>query len=172
MLSQSSRQEVLRKIGAKVGYPVDEEKLIPATRQAITNLATVQRHLFVITELLRGENSRVERSFVLRASSRMGLDSEKSERKALADEIGKLQLEVDAKVSDLAGQVTAEDTARLSGLPPPDYKGKPQLVEFKCPSCGAALPLPTGRFSTCKYCNSTFTLQDVSTQLKSMIQGI
>ena len=149
-----------------------EEHRTPPMRQAITNLATVQRHLFVVTELLRGENSRVERSVVLKAASKLGMDSERSERAALKDEIGKLQAEVDAMVSELADQIVAGENARMSGSPPPEIKGKLELVELKCASCGAALPLPTGRFTTCKYCNATFTVQDVSSQLKAMIQGI
>jgi hypothetical protein len=172
MLSQSSRQEILRKISARVGYPVGEERLTPSTRQAITNLATVQRHLFVVTEILRGENSRIERSAVLRFASRVGRDSEKAERAALTGEISKLQDEIDSKVSDLSNQVIAEDNARMSGTPPPEYKGALELVELKCPSCGAGLPLPTSRFITCQYCKGTFTIQDVSSQLRSMIQGI
>jgi len=172
MLSKSSRLEIVRKIDVKIGYPVREEHLTPATRQAITNLATVQRHLFVIMELLRGENRRMEGSAVLRVSAKMGMDSEKKERAALADELGKLQTEIDSKVSDLAAQVVAEENARLTGVPPPLHEGKLELVEFKCPSCGAPLPLPTGRLTTCKYCNATLAFQDVSTQLKSMIQGI
>jgi len=172
MLSKSSRQEIVRKIDVRIGYPVREEHLTPSTRQAITNLATVQRHLFVIMELLRGESRRVEGSAVLRTAAKMGMDSEKKERAVLADEIVKLQAEIDAKVSDLAAQVVAEENARLTGVPPPLYGGKLELVDFKCPSCGAQLPLPTGRMITCKYCNSTFTLQDISSQLKSMIKGI
>jgi hypothetical protein len=172
MLSQSSRQEILRKIASKTGYTVNEANLTPPTRQAITNLATVQRHLFVVTEILRGENSRMEGSFLLRAASRVGMDSEKSERKSLGDEINSLQAEIDAKVSELAGQVTAEDSARQAGTAPPEYKVRLELVELKCPQCGATLPLPTGRFTTCQYCKAAFTIEDVSSQLKSMIQGI
>lgn len=172
MLSKSSRHEIIRKLDCKVGYPVREEHLTPPIRQAITNLATVQRHLFVVTEVLRGENSRMEGSVILRAASKFGMDSERSERSALADEVTKLQAEVETKISELAAQIVAEEDARLSGTRPPEYKGKLELEEFKCPSCGAKLPLPTGRFTTCKYCNATFTIRDVSSQLKSMIQGI
>ena len=172
MLSRLSRQEILRKIDYRIGYPVREEHLTPSLRQAITNLATGQRHLFVDTEILRGENSRMERSVVLQAATKQGMDSDKTERAALKDEIGKLQADIDAKVSDLANQIVAEENARISGSPLPEYKGKPELVELKCPSCGAALPLPTGRFTTCKYCGASLTIQDVSSQLKTMIQGI
>ena len=172
MLSKSSREEIVRKIDIKIGYPLREEHLTPATRQAITNLATVQRHLFVILEILRGESRRVEGSVVLRATSRLGMDSEKKERAALAEESGKLQAEIDAKVAELATRVVAEDNARLTGVPPPRFETKLEPAEFKCPSCGAQLPLPTGGFVTCKYCNGNFTIQDVSPQLKSMIQGI
>jgi hypothetical protein len=172
LLSQTSRQEILRRINAKTGYQVVEDNLTPATRQAITNLATVQRHLFVITELLRGENSRIERSFLLRTAVKMGKDSEKTERAAQTAEIDKLQSEIDTKASDLATQILAEENARKIGQPPPEYTGSLELVQLKCPSCGATLPLPTGRFTACQYCNATLTLQDVSSQLKSMIQNI
>jgi len=172
MLSKSSRSEIIRKIDNDVGYPVSEERLVPSTRQAITNLATVQRHLSVVTEVLRGENGRMEESVTLRVASRLGMDSERSERAALADEVAKLQAEIDAKVSELATQVLAEESARLSGTRPPERSGKFELEDLKCPSCGAQLPLPTGRFTTCKYCSGVFTIHDVSSQLKSIIQGI
>jgi hypothetical protein len=172
MLSQTSRREILRKVNFRTGYQVIEYNLTPATRQAITNLAEVQRHLFVITEILRGVNSRIERSSFLTMASKLGKDSEKAERAAQAGEISKLQAEVDAKVADISKQIVAEESARQSGAPPPEYKGKLDPVQLKCPSCGATLPIPTGRFTTCQYCKATLSVQDVSTQLKSMIQGI
>jgi len=172
MLSQSARQEILDRINQKVGFPVKEEGLSPAVRQAITNLATVQRHLYVITELLRGEQSRVDRSAVLRLASRIGKDSEKAEKAGLADEMSKLQEEVDNKVGGLVKQVLDEENARQAGSPPPPYPGKLELVQLRCPSCNASLPMPTGRFLQCSYCKATFGIEDVSPQIKSMIQSI
>lgn len=172
MLSQNSRQEILRRIYSKVGYTIDEVNLTPATRQAITNLATMQRHLLVITELLEGENSRIERNALLRLASKVGKDSEKDERTKLAEEISKLQLEVDAKVSELSDRVLKEENARQAGQPPPEHGGSFEIAQLKCPTCGASLPLPTGGFVKCQYCSATLTIQEVSTQMKSMIQSI
>jgi DNA-directed RNA polymerase subunit RPC12/RpoP len=172
MLSQNSRQEILRRIYSKVGYTVDETNLTPATRQAITNLATMQRHLLVITELLEGENSRIETSALLRIASKIGKDSEREERVKLAEEISKLQMEVDAKVSELSDRVLKEEDARQAGQPPPEHGGSLEVAQLKCPMCGATLPLPTGRFVKCQYCNAALTIQEVSSQMKSMIQNI
>jgi DNA-directed RNA polymerase subunit RPC12/RpoP len=172
MLSHTSRQEVLRRIQTKVGFAVDEASLTPATRQAITNLATMQRHLLVITELLRGEESRIERNALLRFASKIGKDSEKAERAGHAEEIRNLQTEVDAKLSELADRVVKEVNARQVGEPPPDHKGSLELAELKCPTCGASLPLPTDRFVKCQYCGAALTIQDVSSQMKTMIQSI
>jgi DNA-directed RNA polymerase subunit RPC12/RpoP len=172
MLSNTSRQEIIRKIESNLGYAVNVEDLTPSTRQAIANLAMVQRHLYVITELLRGEKGRIERSAILRLASRLGKDSEKLERAQLAEEIGKLQQEVDGKVSELISRIVAEETARRSGLPPPEYGSALGVAQLKCPQCGAALPMPTGRYMQCQYCKSTLTVQDISPQLKSIIQSI
>ena len=172
MLSTTSRQEILRRIALVVGFNVNEEELSPATRQAITNLATIQRHLYVITEILRGENSRIEGSRILGLASKLGKDSEKAERQKFASDISTLQAEVDQKVSDISKQVTAEVTARQSRQPLPEYKGSLQVVELKCPQCGAALPMPTGQFTKCQYCNATLSLQDVSSQISSMISQV
>jgi hypothetical protein len=172
MLSQTARQEILRKINETLSYTMDESRLSPATRQAITNLATVQRHLFVITEMLRGENSRVQGSFILRSAAKLGKDSGKAERDALASQISTLQQQVDKKVSDLSNQITAEEAARQSGLAPPQYKGGVDIVQLKCASCGASLPIPTARFVQCQYCKANFTIEQISTQIQSMIQGI
>jgi hypothetical protein len=172
MLSQTARQEVVDRIGAKVGYQLNEGNLTPAVRQAITNVATVQRHLYVITELLRGEQSRVDRSTLLRLASKMGRDSEKAEKAGLVTQIAELQAEIDNKIGELVKQILDEEGARQSGQPPPPYQGKLELVQLKCPTCGASLPMPTGRFIRCSYCSGTFTIEDVSQQLKSMIQSI
>jgi DNA-directed RNA polymerase subunit RPC12/RpoP len=172
MLSQTSRQEILRKICTKVGYAVNEANLTQATRQAITNLATLQRHLFVITELLEGENSRIQSSVLLRLASKMGKDSEKAERAELAEEISKLQVEVDAKVAELSDRVLKEDNARQAGQPPPEYAASVGVTQLKCPTCGALLPLPTDRFVKCNYCGATLSIQEVSSQMKSMIQSV
>ncbi|MGD0318905.1 MAG: hypothetical protein ABSB56_04345 [Nitrososphaerales archaeon] len=172
MLSQNSRQEILRRVYSKVGFTVDEANLTPATRQAITNLATMQLHLLVIMELLEGESDRIERSRVLRLASRIGKDSEREERIELTEGISKLQLEVDAKVSELSDRILKEETARQTGQPPPEYEASLEIAQLKCPTCGASLPLPTGRFVKCQYCSATLTIQEVSSQMKSMIQSI
>jgi DNA-directed RNA polymerase subunit RPC12/RpoP len=172
MLSQTSRQGILRRISSKNGFTVDEVNLMPATRQAITNLATMQQHLLVIKELLEGENSRIEGSILLRLASKIGKDSEREERARFAEEISKLQLEVDAKVSELSDRVLKEESARQTGQPPPEHISSLEIAQLKCPTCGAALPLPTGRFVKCQYCSAELTIQEVSSQMKSMIQNI
>jgi len=172
MISKDSRPQILRRIYSKVGFTVNEVNLTPATRQAITNLATMQRHLLVITELLEGENSRIERSSLLRLASKIGKGSERRERAKLAEEISKLQLEVDAKVSELSDRILKEQNARQTGQPPPEYGGSFEVAQLKCPTCGALLPLPTGHFVKCQYCNAALTIQEVSSQMKSMIQNI
>ena len=172
MLSQTSRMEVLKRINSKVGFSVREDLLSPSTRQAITNLAAVQRHLLVVTTLLRGEQSRVEKSLVLRAASRLGRDSERKERAELGEEMAKLQDEVDRKVDELAAQVLQEEKARRAGLPPPEREGKLEAVELKCPTCGAALPMPTGRLVKCRYCGTALSIQEVGSQMSSIIGNI
>jgi hypothetical protein len=172
MLSQASRREILNRIYSKIGFTVEETNLTSATRQAITNLATLQRHLLVVTEMLGGENGRIEKSPLLRLAFKLGADSEKKERSELAGEISKLQVEVDAKVSELSDRILKEENARQSGQPPPEYKVNLEVVQLKCPTCGAALPLPTGRFVKCEFCNTSLTIQEVSSQMKSMIQRV
>jgi len=172
MLSKTARQEIVRKLEGKVGFPIWEQDLTQATRQAITNLAMVQRHLFVMTELLRGEKSRIERSRILTIASKFGRDSEKGEKVQLLTEIGKLQTEIDAKISDLSKLILSEADARRTGVPPPEYKGSLEIIQLKCPQCGAALPMPTGSIMQCQYCKATLSVEEVSTQIKSMIQSI
>jgi len=164
--------EVLKRINARVGFPVREDLLSPSTRRAITNLAAVQRHLLVVTTLLRGEQSRVDRSAVLRAAARLGRDSDRKERAELGNEVAKLQKEVDGKVDELAAQVLQEEKARRLGLPPPERGGKLEAVELNCPTCGAALPMPIGRLVKCQYCGSTLSIHEVSSQMSSIIGKI
>ena len=77
MLSTTSRQEVLRRLGVNLGYPVNEANLSSGTRHAITNLSLVQRNLSVISEILKGERSRVEKNALLSLSSRLRKDQER-----------------------------------------------------------------------------------------------
>jgi hypothetical protein len=169
MLSRTSRQEILRKLEVKVGYPIDEEKLSMGTRQAISNLADFQRHLLVISEILNGEQGRVDRSVILSFSSKLRKDGE---MELHADEIGKLQKEIDDKISEISNQIRQEDKARQSGQPLPERSGGTDAIQLKCPACGAVLPMPTGRFVKCEYCDATISIQDVSSQIKQMIQSI
>ncbi len=154
---------------SKVGYPIEEDRLSLGTRQAITSLADFQRHLFVISEILNGEQGRVERSPLLSFSSKLHKDREVE---AHSDEIKNLQKEIDNKVSEISAQILQEDEARRSGQPPPEREGGIDAIQLKCPTCGAALPMPTGRFVKCEYCNTTLSIQDVSSQIKTMIQSI
>ena len=169
MLSRTSKEEVLRKLESRVGFPLDEEKLSLGTRQAIANLAAVQRNLFVISEILNGEQGRIEGSAVLTAASRVHRDKEVASHEA---EIAALQTAVSDQISEISAQVLQEEKARESGQPPPARGAGAEAVQLKCPNCGAALPLPTGRFTKCQYCNSTVSIQDVSSQIRAMIQSI
>jgi len=169
MLSRTSREEILRKLESKVGYTIEEDRLSLGTRQAITSLADFQRHLFVISEILNGEQGRVERSPFLSFSSKLYKDREVE---AHTDEIKNLQREIDNKVSEISAQILQEDEARRKGQPPPEREGGIDAFQLKCPTCGAALPMPTGRFVKCEYCNATLSIQDVSSQIKTMIQSI
>jgi DNA-directed RNA polymerase subunit RPC12/RpoP len=169
MLSRTSRQEILRKLEAKVGHPIDERDLSLGSRQAITNLADIQRHLLVISEILYGEQNRVEHSVLLSFSSRLHKDKE---IKVHADEIRMLQTEIDNKISELSSQILQEFKAIQSGQPPPERLGGIDAIQLKCPTCGAILPMPTGRFVKCEYCDSVLSIQDVSSQIKSIIQKI
>jgi len=169
MLSQASKEEVLRKLEVKAGHPVSEEGLSPGTRRAIANLAEIQRNLLAISEILSGEESRIQRSILLSLSSRLHKDREMEMHRA---EVNSLQAEVDNKISEISAQILQEDEARKSGLPPPEGHGGLDAVELKCPNCGAVLPMPTGRFVKCEYCSTTLSIQDVSSQIRSMIQRI
>ena len=87
-------------------------------------------------------------------------------------EVRSLQTEIDNKISEISTQILQEDEARSTGLPPPERRGGLNAVELKCPNCGAALPMPTGRFVRCEYCSSPLSIQDVSSQIRSLIQSI
>jgi LSD1 subclass zinc finger protein len=169
MLSSTAREAVVRKLQAKVGHPIDEAKLSPGTSQAIANLSVFQRHLFVISKILNGEQGRVEHSTLLTLTSKIHKDREIERH---VEEIRGLQAELDAKISEIATQITAEEKAILAGQPLPEREGGIEAVELKCSSCGAVLPMPTGRFVRCQYCNATLSIQDVSPQIRSMIQNI
>jgi len=169
MLSQASKEEILRKLESKTGHPVSEEGLSPGSRRAIANLAEIQRNLFAISEVLNGEQSRIQRSALLSLSSKLHKDNEMEVHGA---EVKSLQTEIDNKISEISAQILQEDEARSSGLPPPERQGGLVAVELKCPNCGAVLPMPTGRFVKCGYCSTTLSIQDVSSQIRSMIQSI
>jgi len=169
MLSQASKEEILRKLEARVGHPVSEEGLSPGNRRAVANLAEIQRNLFAISEVLNGEQSRIHRSALLSLSSKLHKDSEMEMH---GTEVKSLQNDLESKISEISAQILQEDEARGSGLPPPERQGGLDAIELKCPNCGAALPMPNGRFVKCQYCSATLSIQDVSSQIKSMIQSI
>jgi len=169
MLSRASKEEIVRKVEAKVGHPISEEGLSPGNRRAIANLAEIQRALFAISEVLNGEQGRIQRSALLSLSSKLHRDNEMEMHGA---EIKSLQTEVDSKISEISAQMLEEDEARSSGLPTPERQRGLDTVELKCPNCGAALPMPNGRFVKCQYCSTTLSIQDVSSQIRNMIQSI
>jgi hypothetical protein len=169
MLSRASRQEILRKLEVKVGNPIIEDELSPESRQAIDSLTEIQRNLFAISEILNGEQDRVKQNALLSLSSRLRKDNEMETHAA---EVNNLQKEVDNKISEISEQILQEEEARRSGRLPPKREGGLAAVELKCPNCSAVLPMPTGRFVKCEYCGTTLSIQDVSSQIKEMIQSI
>jgi DNA-directed RNA polymerase subunit RPC12/RpoP len=169
MLSRTSHEEVVRRLNESLGYPMDERNLTAATRQAIANLALVYHHLIVITEILRGEQRRIDQSVVLTVASKVHKDKERVSHTA---EVSKLQEEIASKISEISEQIAKEDEARRSGQPPPTRVGGIETVQLKCPSCSAELPMPTGRFVKCQYCGATVAVTDVVPQIKDLIRSI
>jgi hypothetical protein len=169
MLSQTSTREILRKLESQVGHPINEADLSLNMKRAVSNLAAVQRHIWVISEVLRGESSRVQRNAFLSFASRLHKDEQ---REAHSGEVQTLQAELNSKISEVSAQILQEDIARQSGQLPPTWRGNVETIRLKCPSCGADLPMPTGRFIECQFCKTTLSIQDVSSQMKTAIQGI
>ncbi len=169
MLSRTSKEEVLRRLEATVGHPITEEKLSPGMRQALLNLSVFQRHLGVISEIVNGEEGRIEHNAFLVLISKVRKDRVLD---AHAKGIQNLQAELAAKISEISLQIIAEEKATLAGQPLPERSGGIEAVELKCPSCGAALPMPTGRFVRCQYCNASLTIEDVSDQIRTLIRNV
>jgi DNA-directed RNA polymerase subunit RPC12/RpoP len=169
MLSRTSKEEVLHRLEAKSGRPIDEKSLSPATKKAVSSLAEIQRRLYVISEILNGEQGRIQSSAVLSLASRVRKDKEVA---AHMNELEAIQVELDKKATEISEQVVLEEKARETGQPLPVRNGGLEAVQLKCPTCGAALTMPTGRFTKCEYCGSTISIQDVSSQIKSMIRNI
>ncbi len=169
MLSQVSRQEVFRKLEAKVGHPLNEEELTQDSKRAIASLTEIQRNLFAVSGILEGEQSRIKQSALLSLSSRLRKDNEMERHAA---EVSDLQKEIDNKISEVSAHMLQEEEAIRSGSLLPKRVGGLEAVELKCPECGAALPMPTGRFVKCEYCKTTLSIQDVGQQIKELIQSI
>ncbi len=169
MLSRTSKEEIIRKLEIKVGHPISEGQLSPGTRRAITTLSIIQRHLYMISEILNGEQGRIEHSAILSLTSRVRRDKE---IEAHVKEVSTHQKELETKISEISAQIVEEDRARMAGQPLPEREGGVEAVELKCPRCGAALPMPTSRFVKCQYCDATISIQDVGQQIKSMIESI
>lgn len=159
----------MRKLGTQVGHQIDEDALSPELRQAISNMAAVQRHLSIIEEVMRAEDGRIERNALLKLTSRVHKDGQ---REVQADEIAKIHSELDVKVAEVSTRIMKEDAARASGTPVAARTPEVKAVQLKCPSCSADLPMPTGRFMTCQYCGTAISIQDVGEQMRTAIHGI
>jgi DNA-directed RNA polymerase subunit RPC12/RpoP len=168
MLSRTSRYEILRKIELNVGHPVSEAGLSPETRKAVDSLAMVQRNLFAIADILRGEKSRVESSPVLSFSHKVHKDKQMLVHE---DEVKVLQGELDAKIAEVSARIANEDRAKVAANPEAQPEEAKAYV-LKCPSCAATIPMPAGRFVKCPYCRSVISIQDMGDQIKSLIQSI
>jgi DNA-directed RNA polymerase subunit RPC12/RpoP len=168
MLSQSAKREILRRISVHIGYEVREGDLSPDIRRAVTSLASVLKHLSFLTELQRGEKTRIEGSVALRTASK--LVGRKDENVALDQEISKLHTELEAKIAEVSERILGAE--RKTPVPPGDAPVGAGLVQLKCPRCGAPVQLPSGSYLKCQYCGATLLLEEMSSQISSAIRGI
>jgi len=60
MRLEDARKEILNRIGEKVGFVVEEGKLSPTTRQAITSLASIWRYAIFMKQLAMATRTRAE----------------------------------------------------------------------------------------------------------------
>ncbi len=168
MISQSSRREILRRISVYVGYEVREQDLSPETRRAVISLANALKHITFLTELQRSEKARIEGSLVLKAASRLA--GRNDGNAALNQEISKLHSELEAKIVEVSQRILGEE--RKTPLAAGDASTGVDLVELKCPKCGAPVSLPSGRYLKCQYCGATLLLEEISSQISGAIRGI
>ena len=62
MRLEDARREILNRIGEKIGFVVEEGKLSPTTRQAITSLANIWRYTIFMKQLAMTTRTRAEKT--------------------------------------------------------------------------------------------------------------
>jgi ribosomal protein S27E len=170
MLSSKVRAEILTKLSQKIGYPVNEQSLPVDVKRGISILVAVEKDLSVIQEIYRAERGRVRNSLVLSLSARIHTNKEDT---TLLDQITKLRADIETKLTVLANRiVTSEISKETVGNSKIKENEPSQIIELKCPKCGAPLPTLTSNQFKCSYCGATLVMGDLTVQLSSMVSSI
>jgi hypothetical protein len=172
MRVQEARKQVLRMLGEECGYEIPEYKLSGATRRSIAEVAATFRHLLALKELVL-----LERENDARLASRLdrrlhGKKDTEIEKNLLV--IVQMRNNLDGKIKELADRITAElssPSVVAAGSPENLQDAHMVLKALKCSSCGANLPIPSGSVARCKYCGSSYTIEEYLDRLGSAMKG-
>lgn len=179
MLIDVARQAVMEGISQRLSYSVALSDLPPDLRSSVESLASIQKNLYVMQEILNGERSRIQSNSIRSFISKHRPNKDIIEHGNRVDE---LQSDINNKISELSERIRKSHAASevldkigsvsMSAQSEVINKTNPSLLVLKCPSCGAPLQMPTSQFVKCNYCSSTISIQDFGLQLKSMIEKI
>jgi len=170
LLEKQIREEIMEKISNEVGYKVREENLPPWIKQSITNIISIKKNLLILEEIYKGERGRVANSVILKLTGKIkrndNLDQE-------YEKILKLKSDLNIKIILIAKEVLALQFNR-----PPSQQAENKeenslkIMELKCSKCNAPLPFPNSYKVQCEYCGTTFLIDDILTQMDSIIKNI
>jgi len=98
------------------------------------------------------------------------------ELNATLQEISTIEDKISSKINELSGRILREQKIGWvrQNIPVEEISQIPesQILELRCPNCGASLPLPTGSFVQCPYCGTVLSIKDIGLQIKALIDSI
>ena len=167
---ENAKKDILERLSERVGFELVESSLSAPLRTSINTLAHVERSLYAIRQIYYAELDNSQNFLSRFASKRTRLGIEKDR-----EEVERLKTAVADKIEDLSKRILSEHAIKENAAVPNSNSiltNSAQLVTLKCPNCGARLPMPATEFVKCDYCGSTLTMQNLQTQLSSILQGI
>lgn len=179
MLIDVARQAVIDGLSQRMGYQISQNELSTEVRQSVEALATIQKNLYVMREVVNGERSRIKnnaiRSFMSKHIKNKEIDDQNNQIGELQSEINKKIVEISERIQSAKKDSQKHVTIGSISLSPQDIDSNTpnaNLLVLKCPSCGATLPMPTSQFVECRYCRSTISIQDFGLQFRSIIENL
>lgn len=164
LIDKQVNTDIFSKICDVLGYEIKSESIDPVILLRIKKLAEIKKIVYILSEVIRGENGRVKNHLLLRIGNKINND-----QSLLTVQFEMIQLQINNKIKEIADSILK---ATLQSNIKDGRSGIIHIsksVEINCPSCNSSLLNKGTSILLCEKCGKKLHASEIIPLLENEI---